>query len=283
MVIVPNVVSEDVLGTANSIVETIWNGASLLGPLFGGVLISNFGATVAIFIDGLSFWCAALCVFFVKETQTFIETSTSKERPSCRFFKEVWEGLKLLFQLKAVWWITLGALFFNLAYGQLEVSLPLFTHKELKSNAFILGTFWTIYFIGSLIGAFVSGFLSKENKSGIYMGLMAIGWGMSFIPIIWWHSLLIMYVSMILSGLLFGGYPPLARTTVQRLVPKAFQGRIFGIRGSIIALGMPIGSYLSGTLGQWMLPSSVIGLMGVVVIFMGLLLISMRSFRELSN
>jgi MFS family permease len=281
MVIVPNLVSESELGAANSIVEAIWNGASLLGPLLGGFFISKFGASMAIFCDGISFWVAALCIFFIKETYIFKEVVASRDAPSQRFFKEAWDGFKMLLRLKAVWWITLCALFFTLAFGQLEVSLPLYTHNELSKSAFVLGTFWTTYFIFSLIGSIISGLISKGRKSGILMGMMTIGWGMSFIPMFWWHSLLITYVSMLLSGLLFGGYPPLSRTTVQRLVPKEFQGRIFGIRGSLIAIGPPIGSYLSGLLGQWMSPSSVIGFMGFLIMCIGLFLFSHRHFREI--
>lgn len=281
MVIVPTLVSENELGVANSIVETIWNGASLLGPLLGGYLISKFGATMAVFCDGISFWIAALCVFFVKETFKIKEAAASKDAPLRLFLKEASEGFKMLFRLKVVWWITLGAVVINLAYGGLEVSLPLLTHNQLAKNAFFLGTLWTTYFISSLIGSIISGFIFRGNKSGILMGIMTFGWGISFIPMIWWPSLWITYTSMIFSGLLFGGFPPLARTTVQRLVPKEFQGRIFGLRGSMIAIGPPMGSYLSGMLGQWMLPSSIIGLMGTVIMCVGLFLISLRHFREI--
>jgi MFS family permease len=282
MVVIPNLVTEDELGPANSIVETIWNGASLLGPLFGGLLIARFGATVAIFSDGLSFWVAALCVFVVKEPKPQLETHESEEpRQRSSFFHDTWDGIKTLYGLKAVWWITLGAVGFNLAYGQLEVSLPLFTHNELASSAVILGSFWTTYFVSSLIGSALSGLTPKGNRSGVIMALMAIGWGLSFVPMLWVHSLWFTYVSVTFAGLLFGGYPPLARTAVQKLVPKEFMGRILGIRGSIIAVGMPVGSYLGGAFGQWFPSSSVIGATGLVVVVIGLLLLSRRSFRTI--
>jgi MFS family permease len=282
MVVIPNLVKEGELGPANSIVETIWNGASLLGPLLGGLLIARFGATVAVFADGVSFWAAALCVFVVKESKQHFETRESEE-PSQRssFLHDTWDGVKTLYGLTSVWWITLGAVGFNLAYGQLEVSLPLFTHNELASSAVVLGSFWTTYFVGSLIGSAFSGLTLKGKRSGVIMAVMAMGWGLSFVPMLWVHSLWNTYISVALAGLLFGGYPPLARTTVQKLVPKEFMGRILGIRGSIIALGMPLGSFLGGAFGQWFPSSSVIGATGFVVVVLGLLLLSRRSFRTI--
>jgi membrane associated rhomboid family serine protease len=72
---------------------------------------------------------------------------------------------------------------------------------------------------------------------GLAFGLLGASVGLSFLPMIWMSSVWLTYLSMALSGFLFSGYPPLVRTAVQRLVPQAYQGRILGIRGSLIALG----------------------------------------------
>ncbi|OFW79270.1 MAG: hypothetical protein A2201_07285 [Alicyclobacillus sp. RIFOXYA1_FULL_53_8] len=286
MVIVPKLVAEDSLGLANSVVETIWNGASLLGPLAGGLLIAKFGAPMAVLADGLSFWLAALCVWLIKEdrmdkARSSAGSAEGAAQPRASFLQATWHGFKVLYGLKAVWWITLGAVFINLAYGQLEVSLPLFTHNELSRSAVILGSFWTTYFISSLIGSALSGLLGKNQRTGMLMALMVIAWGFSFVPMIWFHRLWVTYVLLALAGLFFSGFPALARTAVQRLVPREYQGRVLGIRGSMIALGVPMGSYLSGTLGVWMAPSSVIGLTGFFVVFVGFGLLSVRSFRSI--
>lgn len=280
MVVIPNLVIEEELGLANSIVETIWHGASLLGPIVGGILIIKFGSSLAVLLDGISFLVAAFCVllFKTKSKQASIEPSTSEPFHISSFWRDTWNGFKTLYGLKPVWWITIGALFFNLAYGQLEVSLPLFTN-EMSKSAFALGTFWTTYFVASLFGAAISGILSRHGRNGIWMSLMAVTWGVSFLPMIWIHSIWMTYISMALGGLLFSGYPPLARTSVQRLVPKEYQGRIMGIRGSLIAIGMPVGSYLSGTFGDWIPSSEVIGYTGLIAILVGMLLLSIRTFR----
>ncbi len=283
MVIVPSLVSEEELGPANSVIETIWHGASLLGPILGGILITQFGSPTAVLADGVSFWIAAVCVLLLKKPATSESINPSFPQPSHKkgFWHDTWDGFKILYRLKPVWWITIGALIFNLAYGQLEVSLPLFTHYELASSAFVLGTFWTTYFLASLVGSAISGLISRRGNSGLWMSLMAIAWGISFMPMIWVHVMWMTYISMAFGGFLFSGYPPLARTSVQRLVPRVYQGRIMGIRGSLIAIGMPVGSYLSGSLREWLPSSMVIGYTGVVVMIVGLFLLSIRNFRTI--
>ena len=113
------------------------------------------------------------------------------------------------------------------------------------------------------------------------MSVAFIGWGISFVPLLSVKSALMVYLCMAVGGLLFAGYPLLTRTAVQRTVPKNYQGRIMGIRGSIISVGPSIGAYMGGTLGQWFLSSNVIGITGLVVFCFGLLLLSRRSFRTI--
>ncbi|WP_284285368.1 MFS transporter [Alicyclobacillus fastidiosus] len=98
---------------------------------------------------------------------------------------------------------------------------------------------------------------------------------------IWDHALWMTYLSMAFGGLVFSGFPPLTHTSVQRLVPREYQGRVMGIRGSLIAIGMPVGSYLSGSIGEWLSSSTVIGYSGLIVVLVGMLLFTIRSFRTI--
>lgn len=85
----------------------------LLGLIFGlpGVLL---GAVVGNVLDSTSHK-KVLVTANVLLGIVFIARSS--------FFHNTWNGIKTLYGLKAVRWITLGAVGFNFAYGQLEVSL----------------------------------------------------------------------------------------------------------------------------------------------------------------
>ncbi|QQE77101.1 MFS transporter [Alicyclobacillus sp. SO9] len=281
MVLLPNLVNDRELGSANAVGETVWNAAMLLGPLLSGLMIAKWGAQVAVLFDGVSFWLAAVFIAFIRYTPSVNELSGMTTRQGS-FWQDTWSGLKLLYEMQGVWWITLAALAINLAEGQLEVSLPLLTHREFSMSAIVLGSFWGVYFGLSLLGAVIAGLLRLKNQGQAFVMSMAfVGWGLSFVPLFYLKSELVVYMCMAFSGFLFGGYPLLARTAVQKMVPKNYHGRIMGIRGSLIAVGPPIGAYMGGLLGNWVSASNAIGMTGVAVAAIGVVLLTRRGFREI--
>lgn len=282
MVLLPNVVSARYLSAANAINEMILQSALMAGPLAGGMLIASLGAPVAVWLDGLSFLIAVLCILPVKVSQykqKNVQEHSSLQQKS--FWKAIWHGFKYLYAVKAVWWVTIGALCLNFAYGILDVSLPLYIHQELKLSAVFLGNLWMTYFIGSICGAVLAGFIEIPLQKGVLMSFMIIGWGVCFLQMIWLHYLLSSFIIMGLAGFLFGGYSPMARTAVQTLVPKPYQGRVFGLRISLIAIGVPSGSYVSGLFSQWVRPSLLIGMTGIPILILGMLLLFIRGFRTI--
>jgi MFS family permease len=294
MVLLPSLVSEGELGAANSLAETLWQFGSLFGPILGGVLISRLGATEAILVDGLTFWCAAFCLALIRNSEIsrrFHKKSAAYNKSA--FWNEVFLGVKYLYNSKPVWWITISAIFLNMAYGQIEVGLPLFVHHELAASAALLGALWAVYFVGSILGTILSGFVTQGSsmvqgklvrfsfRKGIAMCIMIAGWGICLLPLFWIHAVWFTFVSLFLAAFVFAGSPPLARTAVQQLVPSEYQGRVFGIRMSFIAFGIPVGSYISGVFAKWVEPSTVIGISGLAMIGLSAILLSIKDFRKI--
>jgi MFS family permease len=283
MVMLPQVVAKEDLGSAHSLTETFWQAASLLGPFIGGIWIATWGAPATILLDGFSFWGAAWCLSRIKEAPEWRGPEESRI-PRSSFWTDYWENVRAgwtsLYSAKAVVWITLGGFFLNMAYGLLEVVLPLFVHRECLASPAVLGSLWMAYFTGAIGGSVASGFVRFPFRQGWLMSLMIIGWGTSFLPMVWMHSLPAAFLSMALAGFLFAGYSPMARAAVQRIIPSAYHGRVFGLRTAIIGCGAPSGSFLGSFFAQWMLPSSLIGFAGMAVLILGLYLLTVREFRS---
>ncbi len=280
-VVIPNIIADGELGPVNALMEILWNGATILGPALGGFAIARVGSSAALFADAISFWLAALCVGMAKVPAQARHAPMTMCEVARSFVQNTLEAMKTLYALRPVWWITVGAWALNVAYGALDIELPLLTHRQFGRSAWILGSLWSTYAISSIAGAAFSGWISKRRRTGVVMAMMIIGWGATFAPVFWIHAFTLIYVFLACAGLLFGGYPPLARTVVQRSVPTQVMGRIMGLRGSLIALGPPLGSWLGGMLDRWCSPSDAIALIGMAVVALGCWLGSRDDFRRI--
>jgi MFS family permease len=274
MAFVPEIVPVDMLSEANAWDETLWQAAYLAGPLLGGILISSVGAPIAILADGLSFWACALCLTFIRRAGG-AEVSSGKGG----FTTDLLNGAKALLSMRVVLAITLMALFLNITYGQLDVSIPLFVHEELHQTGSVLGMMWTGYGLGAIVGTALVAFVRMDGRQGFWMSVMVAGMGMSLIPMVWARGLWLPIILMWAAGFCFGPYAPLARTIVQKLVPDDLRGRVFGIRTSIIGIGVPAGSALCGVVLQTIHPSVWIGVMGVTILALGVGMLAYRGLR----
>ncbi|WP_304458710.1 MFS transporter [Alicyclobacillus sendaiensis] len=280
-VVIPILVADDELASVNALMEMLWNGATILGPALGGFAIARAGSSVALLADATSFWLAALCVGLAEIPGQARNVPMTMCQAARSFVQNTLEAMKTLYTLRPLWWITVGAWALNLAYGALDVELPILAHRQFGRDAWMLGSLWTTYAISSLAGAAWSSWISKRRRTGVVMAMMVIGWGAAFAPLFWIHAFSMLYVVLACAGVLFGGYPPLARTVVQRSVPVQVMARIMGLRGALIALGPPLGSWLGGLLGRWLSPSHAIALVGMAIAVFGCWLGLRGDFRKI--
>ncbi|MCL6452181.1 MAG: MFS transporter [Alicyclobacillus sp.] len=278
MAFVPEIVTEDVLSEANAWDETLWQGAYLVGPLIGGILITAIGASFAILADGLSFWACALCLLSIRYSGESTDRA-GRNGGSESIVANLLGGARVLVSIRLVLVITLIALLLNLAYGQLDVSLPLFVHEELRQSGSTLGMMWTGYGLGAMVGTALVGFVRMDGRQGLWMSVMVAGMGLSLVPMVWVRGMWLPLILMWIAGFCFGPYAPLARTIVQKLVPDDLRGRVFGIRTSIIGMGVPAGTVLCGVMLQMMQPSVWISLTGVAVLVVGVAMLGYGRLR----
>ena len=75
---------------------------------------------------------------------------------------------------------------------------------------------------------------------------------------------------LLLGGLVWGPYTPMEMTLLQRNVPKAQLGRVFGARSTLLTAGSPLGLAIGGILLAFVPSTSVIALSASACILVGL-------------
>jgi len=95
---------------------------------------------------------------------------------------------------------------------------------------------------------------------------------MGFLP-----GTLVFALLAFLTGLAWGPFNPLWNTVVQRRVPTASQGRVYGLQMSLVYAAPPVGQLLVG----WGIES--IGLRGTFSIVLGLFALTAATIASLKS
>jgi MFS family permease len=272
--ILPNLVEDKDLDAANMLSSFSINLSLIIGPAVAGLLVASFGGPSVLLIDAMTFAVMALAAItlpILKRSQPPVQTPLSERL-----------GLRQLWDMKVVRNTTLLSLVFFFSYGPLEAALPLYSDTVLQTDARGYGLLWSALAVGALIGTLSSTVVSRRMRLGVALPLIAFLWGASLLPMAFTNNLWLACGLLLLGGLMWGPYTPMETTLLQRNVPKAQLGRVFGARSTLLTGGSPLGLAVGGILLAFVPSTSVIAFSALACILVGLVGLVSPSFRGIS-
>jgi len=160
--------------------------------------------------------------------------------------------------------------------------MPVYSDAILQTDARGYGLLWSALAVGALIGTLSSTTLSKRMRLGVALPLIALLWGASLLPMSFTNQLWLAYGLLFLGGLMWGPYTPMETTLLQRNVPKAQRGRVFGARSTLLTGGSPLGLAIGGVMLAFVPSTSVIAFSAIACLLVGLGGLVSPAFRGLS-
>lgn len=272
--ILPDLVEDQDLEAANMLWSFSLNLSLVIGPALAGLLVASFGGPAVLLIDAATFAVMAVLALTLptlKRNQHPVQAPLAERL-----------GLRQLWQMKVVRYTTLLSLVFFFSYGPLEAALPLYSDTILQTDARGYGLLWSALAVGALIGTLSSTVLSRHLRLGVALPLIALLWGSSLLPMVfikdvWWASGLLLF-----GGVMWGPYTPLETTLLQRNIPRAQLGRVFGARSTLLTAGSPLGLAIGGILLAVVPSTGVIAFSAIACILVGLIGLLSPSFRSVS-
>jgi hypothetical protein len=164
----------------------------------------------------------------------------------------------------------------------LEAALPLYSDAILQTDARGYGLLWSALAVGALIGTLNSAALSRRLRLGLALPLIALLWGINLLPMVFIDELWSACGLLFLGGLMWGPYTPMETTFLQRNVPRAQLGRVFGARSTLLIGGSPLGLATGGILLAFLPSTGVIALSAFACILVGLSGLASPAFRGFS-
>ena len=100
---------------------------------------------------------------------------------------------------------------FNLAFGPVEVALPLFVTDDLNAGPGLLGGYWAAFGVGAVAGALA---LGAARRLPLWPAMLAIiaGHGIGMLPFAVAHSAVPSLIGFAFAGLVYGPYSALSFT-----------------------------------------------------------------------
>jgi MFS family permease len=280
--LLPNLVSKDMLVSANALISVSSNTSRLAGAALGGLLLGLVGLGGVTLLDVLSFLFVSTVIVLIN-MPTKPPLSRAEEVPNAaaatmkQLVQEWLEGLQLIYRERTLTILLIAYTLTGLGEGIFGVLLVVFVKQVLGGGAVVYGSLLAVQAIGSLIGGLVIGQIGNRIPPLRLVGLGLFAFGFIDLLIIdipiFVHGLLIVFLLFILVGLpgtasIVGFY-----ASLQTLVEDKLRGRVFGALLAMRSLLTLIGMVLAGTLGDRLGPVLMLNAQGSMYLLSGLLVL----------
>jgi MFS family permease len=273
--LLPQLVDESQLVTANSLNSLNNNLARLAGPALGGILLGSFGFQNVVLIDSLSFLLSGIMiVLIVQPSLGSLNASRHAGNSDGKTPPRVWHdwlaGLRVVCQSRVVAVIFLVMALAGIGEGFFNVMFVIFIRQNLGGGALEFGWLTSAQAVGGLIGSLLVGWLGNRILASRLTGLRVFN-GILILVMVNLASL-----PVALSALLLAGLPLVASsvgidTLLQRYVTDRYRGRVFGALWTTISIFILLGQGTSSVLGDRLGAVRLLDLKGVIDIAAGLL------------
>jgi MFS family permease len=247
----PNLVSEEFLPRANSLLRTADQLTIMIGTVVGGVLVALGGVDVAYWLNAASFAVSAVLV---------VQISASRLQEgrveSSGHWHDVAEGFAAIVRSPPLLTVLVSWSIATVTMAIANVAEVFLATVSFDAGSFGYGLMWTASGLGAVLGAlFASSWLEKRSMTAVYtsaialMGLGDIAAGCS--PNVW-----VAVWCVLLGGVGNAAAIVCNSLLVQRGAPDHLRGRVFtvliGATSAVLGIGMALTGPLVDVVGpRW--------------------------------
>jgi MFS family permease len=265
-------VPEDEVGRAVAMNSAMFNGARVIGPAIGGVLIGVIGVAGCFAVNGASFLAVLLALLFMRAEELRPAPRTPRPRTVADVLVSLAEGVRFVARTPL---IALCVFVVGVISGvamNFNVIAPILARSVLEIGAPGLGLLMAAIGFGSLSGALAVAMLRRPRTIVVIGGAAALG-ALSIVAGVVsgsgapWAAAV---TGVALFGAGFGAIAmaATANASIQTSTPPALRGRVMSVYTTVFAGSTPIGGLGTGAV------VSLIGAPGALIVAGGLALIA---------
>jgi MFS family permease len=240
---VPNLVDDDDLDTATSLLSTVENAAWMVGPVISGLVIAVWSPSVAYGINAVSFLLSAVLIAQLSSTHLQSDASLSRGH-----WRDVRDGISFVRSSAPL--VTVAIVWNTAAIGIACINVPevVYAKEELGVGNVGFGILVGAMGLGLVIGSALAPLgLAKLGLVRVYGGsllLMAVGFGAAAVA----PSLAVAIPLVVIASAGNGCAVVCNQLLVQRGAGDQMRGRALAVLMSSYYAVLPIGMVLAGWL-----------------------------------
>lgn len=247
----PNIVSSEDLTTANALDSATWSTALCLGAFAGGLVVSEYGVTVAFIIDSVTFLIGTLLLIPLTVPQTFDNASSGSIISSA--LKDIWMGQKRIKSDPRLFRIIFAKTSWNIAGGGLAGVFLVLAGNDIEfvGAALGFGIFFFARGVGTGIGPILARRMFKDSeKWPRLVGLLIVVSGLFYLLVGFslGGPLLLTLALVTLAHTASGGNWVLSTVLTQQWVEDEMRGRVFSTDMLLLSIGQVISTISAGYL-----------------------------------
>lgn len=242
--ILPTLVHEDEITQANAIGQISGSASSILGPLFGSVLIATLGVTKTFIGAGVLFLISVSFLFNIKDLTYSITKITTP------LLEDIKTGFKLIRQFAIVNKMIIKMAVVNFFFSSLTIIIPIMAKAEVKEIAYLMSAIGA----GMLTGSLFLSSVKLKLKANITLSSTFLFIGFAFVMAGFTSSLIPLLIEMFVIGFMLNIFNITIIAIYQKRLPRESLGKIMSL---IIAISLSLQPISYGVVG------AVIGYVGV--------------------
>ena len=267
---VPNIVDEEDLPTATSMMAATWGAMLAIGAGLGALFAMAFGRNAAFVADAVSFVLAALLILSIRDS---LQADGPKTVPTERMkpLRDTREALAHARKHPAIMALIGSHIGFGFGAGVVGMLAVLATAKFDGSDGAI-GVLLAGRGVGVVLGPLLITRLIARGIHGVLLacGFAAIGYGTMYLGVAIAPYLFLAVIAVTLAHM--GGGAQWALTTygLQLLTPDQLRGRIFAADAALVTLAMSLSLVFAGVMSGIIGPSATIAIIATASLVWGI-------------
>lgn len=238
---IPSLVDRNELVKANGRIQASYSGATVLGPLLGGSLLTVMPVEDILVIDAASFGLSALALVSIARR---FNVEEERERTTIR--RDVVEGLRFVLGHPVLRNISLMMALVNLVGTTAWAQLVLFAKEQLDASDAEVGYLFSAGSAGIVVFGLLAGRIRRRLAFSVAAlgalmldGLLTLGFALNT----WYPAALLLWGTATGIGIFFNINTQSLR---QAITPPHLLGRVVTIAGVLAWSANPVGALLGG-------------------------------------